>query len=113
MALSSTSFNTIAEEASLQVKSFVQIGDLKQRIQWSAMLKPKMHRTGALCACIWQSEGCMGCFNDMISGVYCRVLSGTSMAAPHVVGMAALLLQAVPSATPAEVQEDVLQSRLA
>ncbi|KRD30229.1 hypothetical protein ASE35_19165 [Lysobacter sp. Root916] len=40
------------------------------------------------------------------------VLSGTSMASPHVAGVAALMLSAKPSATPAEVREALLSTAL-
>jgi subtilisin family serine protease len=38
------------------------------------------------------------------------VMRGTSMATPHVAGMAALLLQAKPDATVAELEEAILLS---
>jgi len=38
-----------------------------------------------------------------------NVLSGTSMAAPHVAGVAALALQANPSATPAQVRDEIVK----
>jgi len=51
--------------------------------------------------------------SDVISaqpGKGYQLLSGTSMATPHIAGLAALLWQAAPTATHAEIERAILQS---
>ncbi len=63
--------------------------------------------TRILSSCRIQLEGCQG---SSAGDANYSIISGTSMAAPHVAGYVAVLSQAFPAATPAQIEQALLSS---